>query len=418
MRRFIPFLLICTIQLSFSFPANDKPFYHQVKAKSGDNISKLLARYYLNGNDCNLEQFYKLNKLKKNARLIKDKKYYIPALIYTYNGKSIRTSLGLKGWEHALRIKKYNDRLTRNKRRRSSMVRSNIMWVPYHELHCVDEAPANVAPVKKKEAPKKPKKTEEERTYEKIADELVEKFNRGKGLNKYPVFGKKHSHIKVKDHKLRGKVFYIVGGHGGPDSGAVGKSGTYQLCEDEYAYDVSLRLVRNLIQHGAIAYMIIKDPDDGLRSGQYLPCDYDEYCQGNFKIPRNQKRRLFQRSDVINELYERHKKQGIKDQTVVTIHIDSNNQSHQTDVFFYYFPQSKEGKALAKKLHKTLKSKYKHRSYHGTVTARDLHMLREPKPSSVFIELGNIRNKFDQQRLIIENNRQALANWLYDGLAK
>ena len=45
-------------------------------------------------------------------------------------------------------------------------------------------------------------------------------------------------------------------------------------------------------------------------------------------------------------------------------------------------------------------------------------MLREVKTNAVFVELGNIRNAYDQQRFMKENNRQALANWLYEGLIK
>jgi len=36
-------------------------------------------------------------------------------------------------------------------------------------------------------------------------------------------------------------------------------------------------------------------------------------------------------------------------------------------------------------------------------------MLREVKPNSVFIELGNIRNSYDQQRFLKATNREALA---------
>ena len=45
-------------------------------------------------------------------------------------------------------------------------------------------------------------------------------------------------------------------------------------------------------------------------------------------------------------------------------------------------------------------------------------MLRETKATSVYIELANIRNTYDQQRIIIENNRQLLADWLLEGLMK
>ena len=426
MLRFITLLILTLFSVSFSGSNNDnKPYYHKVNAEPGDMISTLLERYYLHKHECNFEQFYHLNQLDQTAKLVANKSYYIPVLIYKYNGKSIRSTLGIDSWEQALRIKDYNAKIQSDNLRKSSLTSSGIMWVPYHELNCLEEKSssdektlADNITSSGPESESEPERLPAEE--EKISESIIEESKKLSGYRKFPIFGKKDAYVPLIDNKLRGKVFYIVSGHGGPDSGAVGKKGSYQLCEDEYAYDVSLRVVRCLLEHGALAYMIIRDPNDGLRSGEYLPCDNDEYCWGNYKIPTNQKRRLFQRSDAINELYERHKQQGIQEQTLVTIHIDSNNKSQQTDVFFYYFPGSKEGRALAKKMHETLDSKYskyrKSGQYHGTVTARDLHMLREPKPTSVFIELGNIRNSYDQQRLILENNRQALANWLFEGL--
>ena len=422
MLRFLILSITAFILVSFSGSNKDEPYYHRVKAEPGDIINTLLKRYYLNEHECNFDQFYKLNKLKKGAKLYVDKRYYIPVLIYNYNGKSIRTTLGLDTWEHALRIKNYNENIKEDTLRKSTLTKSGIMWVPFHELNCTEDKRASNNLIADSVVPKKesPKEEREPVVEEKISDDIIAESKKLSGYRKFPIFGKKNAYIPLKDNKLRGKVFYIVSGHGGPDSGAVGKKGTYQLCEDEYAYDVALRIVRNLLEHGALAYMIIRDPNDGLRSGEYMPCDYDEYCWGNYKIPRNQKRRLFQRSDAVNKLYEKHRQQGIQDQTLVTIHIDSNNKSHQTDVFFYHFPGSKDGRALAKKMHKKLGDKYKQYrksgNYRGTVTPRDLHMLREPKPTSVFIELGNIRNSYDQKRLILENNRQALANWLSEGL--
>lgn len=441
MHRFLFLISLIIFITSTASSAHEvKPYYHSVAAKSGDNVYTFLNRYHLAKADCNITHFYEKNKLKRGAKLIAGKKYFLPVLIYEYNGKSIRTSVGLSSWEPAVRIKKYNQKLKDDKLRRSTLVRSKIIWVPYHELYCVASAPlekpdiaashTNVSPNSESPEDKKKKELQKQKeaaarkaiAQEKIDDSVIESSKKLSGYRKFPIFGKKNAYVPLKDNSLRGKVFYVVSGHGGPDVGAVGKRGNMQLCEDEYAYDVSLRLVRNLLEHGAIAYMIVRDPDDGLRNGELLPCDYDEYCWGNFKIPRNQKSRLYQRSDAINTLFERHKKQGIKDQTVVTIHIDSNNQSHQTDVFFYYFPGSKVGKALAVKVRNTLKEKYKNSrkngKYNGTVKPRDLHMLREPKPTSIFIELGNIRNKFDQTRFIRENNRQALSNWLYEGLVK
>ena len=57
-----------------------------------------------------------------------------------------------------------------------------------------------------------------------------------------PLFGKKLSSVKVSSNRLAGACFYVVSGHGGPDPGAIGWVGKHELHEDEYAYDIALRL--------------------------------------------------------------------------------------------------------------------------------------------------------------------------------
>ena len=72
-------------------------------------------------------------------------------------------------------------------------------------------------------------------------------------------------------------------------------------------------------------------------------------------------------------------------------------------------------------MHNYVKQKYNQhqpgRGYGGTVTTRNLFMLQHVQPTTVYIEVANIRNSRDQDRLVIINNRQAVANWLCDGLA-
>ncbi|MEM1320441.1 MAG: N-acetylmuramoyl-L-alanine amidase [Bacteroidota bacterium] len=422
-------LLILYFFATHSLLADDARF-HRVPAKDGDNITRLLKRYELHSHDCNFKKFYALNDLTRDSELVKGRKYYIPVKIHTYNGVSIRTTLNIKGWEQALRIKRYNERMKKNKLRRSTIAKSNILWVPYHELNCEDdvnkEEPLSALKPKKDAATEKAELEARKRAQEEVSEKVLTAEKANRGVGKYGIFGKEHAAVSIKDHKLKGKVYYIVSGHGGPDPGAVGRASNNPkqlLCEDEYAYDVSLRLARVLIEHGALVYMITRDPNDGIRSGKYLKGDKDEYCWPKYKIPRSQKRRLYQRSDAVNELYERHRRDGgYKEMLTIIIHIDSRSTSENTDVFFYHFPGSKKGRDVARKLHKTFKEKYrqyrKGGRYTGTVTARDLHMLREPKTTSVFIELGNIKNRHDQQRFLKESNREALAKWMYEGLIR
>jgi N-acetylmuramoyl-L-alanine amidase len=379
--------------------------YHKVPALPGDGVFSLLRRYELDRFSCNHQEFYKINNLKENDGLHVGKYYFVPILIYVFNGKTIRSSIGIDNWDLAVKIQDYNQMMEKAGIREKGFKEDNVLWVPYHLLHCPEEDIS--LPALPEEALS-------------VGSGEITLANASGGNRRFPIFGKKYEYVPLESKKLAGKVYYIVSGHGGPDPGAMGKRAQNTLCEDEYAYDVSLRLVRNLIAHGAIAYMIVRDPDDGIREGQQLDCDYDEVVWGNQTIFRQQKARLTQRAEIVNELYQKHKAQGVKEQNLIVIHVDSRNKRKQIDLFFYHHPNSKEGKVLAEQMQATMSAKYrKNRAsgeYHGSVTARDLFMLRETKPRSVYIELGNIRHPFDQQRIIIENNRQALANWLFEGL--
>ncbi len=233
-----------------------------------------------------------------------------------------------------------------------------------------------------------------------------------------PLFGDKYDHVPVIDQSLQGAVYYLVSGHGGPDPGAIGTYGGNTLSEDEYAYDVTLRLARNLISRGATVYMIVQDKDDGIRDDSILKMNKSEKTLSGFSIPLNQKERLKQRADEVNRLYYTHKNTY---QRLIEIHIDSRSQSQNIDVFFYCHENSARGKALASEIHKVFEAKYArhqpNRPYHGTVSDRSgLYMVKNTLPPMVFIELGNIRNFRDQQRFVVVDNRQALANWIELGV--
>lgn len=235
----------------------------------------------------------------------------------------------------------------------------------------------------------------------------------------YTIFGVNYKDVPVIDNSLQGAVYYLVSGHGGPDPGAQGTRSGNILCEDEYAYDVTLRLCRVLISYGATAYMIIRDSTDGIRDEQYLPCDNDEYCWPEESIPRNHLARLKQRADIVNKLYKENKSYAY--QRAIILHVDSRTVGKRIDVFFYHYAKSVAGKKLADAMQKSLKQKYAtyqpNRGYNGTVTPRDeLFMIKKTLPPTVYIELGNIQNTLDQIRLIKPGNRQAIANWLAEGM--
>lgn len=356
-------------------------------AQTGDGIYALLRKYDLDKANCNLQYFFKVNDVRDDKSLIKDQVYSLPILVYTYDGTSIRTTIGDNNLPLALSIQKYNESMVEKGLKNQPYKVNKELWVPHSYLEC--DYPSISKPV------------------------LTE--------GKFPIFGPKYANIEPIDGQLSDWVFYVVGGHGGPDPGAVAEINGKTVSEDEYAYDIALRLARNLIARGATAYLITRDPNDGIRDEALLECDKDEYCYPKSEIPLNQIERLRQRSKAINNLYSKYKKQG-KKQLAICIHIDSAPGDKRVDMFFYHHAKSVKGKEVALTLQSTVKAKYDYynpwRGYNGSVSSRDLFMLRETHPTTVYVELGNIQNPKDQDRFTIVSNRQAVADWFTDGLLK
>ena len=236
----------------------------------------------------------------------------------------------------------------------------------------------------------------------------------------HAIFGEKRAKVTIESDELKGALFYLVSGHGGPDPGAVAKVNKQQIAEDEYAYDVTLRLARKLISKGAKVYIIIQDPNDGIRDDRLLKVDYDEVNYPKKKIPRSPRLRLRQRKETVNALFLGNSGQHSYQRLIVT-HVDSRTVGEKIDVFFYHHDKSKKGKKLANRLQETFKKKYAryqpNRKYTGTVAPRSsLYMVKHTLPAMVYIELGNISNKSDQRRILNPDNREALAKWIAEGL--
>ncbi len=245
--------------------------------------------------------------------------------------------------------------------------------------------------------------------------DVVEKEN--KVIVSHEIFGEKFKDTEVVSTRLKGNIYYLISGHGGPDPGTVTKYKNKLLAEDEYAYDITLRLAKELISHSATVYMIVRDEDDGIRNKRLLTVDHDERVYPKKKIPLNQMKRLIQRTEVVNGLYQKHK--GAYRRLIVT-HIDSRSKGENIDVFFYHHKKSKNGQRLAESIHKVFQKKYKkyqpNRDYNGTFSHRNLYLVNYTLPAMAYIEIGNLQNKKDQKRIIYPINRQALAEWIAQGV--
>jgi N-acetylmuramoyl-L-alanine amidase len=393
------------------------------RVKKGENIEKLLKRHLLTPHNCNIDAFCDINNVKKKNKILAGKVYKLPIVIMPFNGKNIRTSIGISDIDLAKKIEKLNTDLLKEGIRDKNYKDNKKLWVPVAEFEC-DKQDAEALEKKDSNTVLRETKSNETKAVPGDAIPVPATELKKKGIKEIhvPLMGPGYDVVHIEDFSLSGQVFYIISGHGGPDPGAMCTECALPLCEDEYAYDVALRLARNLMQHGATVHVIVQDENDGIRDAQYLKCDNDEELNGKLNIPLSQRQRLRDRASAVNRLYYKYKKQGIKTQKAIEIHVDSRSKNTRQDVFFYYNKHDKKGKKLAKNVQDVFASKYekhqKDRGYKGHVEDRGIYMVRNVLPTMLFVELANIRNAEDQKRLLINTNRQALANWLFEGLRK
>jgi N-acetylmuramoyl-L-alanine amidase len=388
MKKILVFILIIFVLQKLSAQEIE---YVTTTAQKGDIIKTVFLRYNIPLNSQTIKRFKNLNRGKfvKNDGLIAHIYYALPILIYPYNGKSIRSSIENNDYEYAKQIEQYNDDLFTIQVKPEDFRKDKQIWVPVFSIE------------------------------KKIKSEKKEIVSAKSML--FPIFGKNYEKVAILDKKLKNKVFYLISGHGGPDPGAIGFNNGYELHEDEYAYDVTLRLAHKLMEHSADVFIIVQDPEDGIRDDRYLNNSSNELYLGGYSISNSQLERLAKSAEIVNQTYIQTKKKKCGQYSII-IHVDSRIEDQKIDLFFYHNENSSEGKHFAETLKSTIEDKYEKaqpgRGYHGSVSSRSLYLLRNLKPVSVFLEIGNIQNPRDQIRILEPNNRQAIANWLTDGVIK
>ena len=179
-----------------SFREDPSRVYLNVRLERAMTISELMSKYLLNEYDCNDEQFRKINNLtSKTASLSKNKIYNLPIWIYDYNGKSIRSSIGNSDLDLAKKIQSYNVDLQKKGVRTQSYQQNKYIYVPYHFFNCLDKRKKNIL--------------EDEPVFVEGSEKV-----RGVATRTYAIFGRKYQDVPLLDKKLRGRIFYVEGGHG------------------------------------------------------------------------------------------------------------------------------------------------------------------------------------------------------------
>ncbi len=366
-----------------------------IKAKKGDSIYGLLNKYKLNTFEQALNDIKIVNakNLTKDNGLFIDEYYILPIQIVKFDGKTIRSSTKIKDFGLAKKIEEYNIDI-QNSGLKDNYKKTMELWIPIYLYKIYDYDTS----IQKQEI---------------IKNQNVD----FKDKNNYEFFKEK---VNVKNHKLKGYIFYLISGHGGPDPGAIGYRDSVELNEDEYAYDITIRLAKKLVESNAKVYMIVQDTLDGIRNDKFLKDTNSELLINGDSISSIQLTRLKQRTDLVNKYVIENNEKKVKKQFLLELHVDSRVEDQRIDIFFYHRSNCQQSKNLCNSLYNTINRKYKKtqpgRDYFGTISTRDLYTLRNTNITAAYIELGNIQNPKDQLRFIRADNRQAIANWLYEGI--
>ena len=195
-------LLLAFQLLSLCLSAQNEDFL-KYRPFAGETISSILNKFQLPNNRKSIKTFYQINKLSTADQIFTHKSYNLPILLYTYNGQSIRSTIGNQNWDLAVNIQNYNLELFKKGIKDGDYRKSRELWVPAHFLRDSFEPKVVLA----------------------AGEETLE----------IPLFGKEHEKFPLLSHKLEGRVYYLVAGHGGPDPGAMSKFGNWDICEDEYS---------------------------------------------------------------------------------------------------------------------------------------------------------------------------------------
>ena len=149
--------LLLGIALLLAGQLSAEPYtFLEARASEGDGMYTLLRRHGLPLNSCYQDQFRHLNELPPEHTLHTGKSYRLPVLVYAYDGKSIRSTLGIDDLPLARRIQAYNRGRERAGQHTAAYEETRELWVPYGLLFCESEEGGSVVASGFDEAPAAP----------------------------------------------------------------------------------------------------------------------------------------------------------------------------------------------------------------------------------------------------------------------
>jgi len=235
--------------------------------------------------------------------------------------------------------------------------------------------------------------------------------------------------MKTRSNVLKGWHIVIDPGHGGLDPGAIvsvadGNGNPLVITEDEYVYDISMRLYRILILHGASASLTVLAPDHHVRNGinarqTFVNLKNEVYNEENHNAQKGWRPvgtiegldlRKSVASKEIAEVPAWNKRKGT---IFISIHSDSIPALSAARMVFYDGANDKELEA-SMSFSTTLSS---HLGAGSFIRRQNLKVLRNnPADVAALIEIRNVSYPSDAWALRSSDLREQDALMIADGL--
>ena len=141
------------------------------------------------------------------------KTYRLPIYVYDYNDKSIRSTINNQDYDLAVYIQHYNEQMHEDGLREYDYRSDKQLWVPIHALNCISEDEVKkINPIEKED--------EVDVNLSDHKEETEQEDKTALRTEVFPIFGKDYENTPIYTEKLKGQVYYLISGHGGPDPGS------------------------------------------------------------------------------------------------------------------------------------------------------------------------------------------------------
>lgn len=191
---------------------------------------------------------------------------------------------------------------------------------------------------------------------------------------------------------LSGAVIVVDAGHGGPDGGAVSRSG---ISEKQINLNIALHLQDYLQEAGAVV-MMTRETDTDLADA------------GTKGYSKRKTQDLLRRAAFIKQQ---------RADLFVSIHLNSFPSRRLTGAQTFYFPSNPENARLAALIQEEIKS-----SLNNTTrlpkTVKTLYLLKTSPSPSALVEAGFLSNENEARLLAKESYQKKVAAAIYRGILR